>query len=111
MRAGRKSSSPGKELQFHIPLRNPRCSPYLTGKISGRIGRKVEGLNLIPMQSVRQLVVLARERNLRVGHSNLFAFPISFEVPLSLCYDAGLSFLLIAQLDEAVTGKDLLLDP
>jgi hypothetical protein len=28
----RRSSSPGKELQFNIPLRNPRCSPYLTGK-------------------------------------------------------------------------------
>jgi hypothetical protein len=29
MRAGRKSNSPGKELQFLIPLFNPRCSPFL----------------------------------------------------------------------------------
>jgi hypothetical protein len=42
IRAGRKSSSPGKELQFHIPLCNPRCSSHLTGKISGRIGSKVQ---------------------------------------------------------------------
>jgi hypothetical protein len=36
MRAGRKSSSPGKELQFLIPLSNPRCSPFLKAQCKKR---------------------------------------------------------------------------
>jgi hypothetical protein len=69
-----------------------------------------ESSNLIHVQSVRQLVVLAGERNLRVGHPNLLRFRSLSESPSLCVMDAGLFFLLIAQLDEAITGKDLLLD-
>jgi hypothetical protein len=56
-------------------------------------------------------VALAGKKNLRVGHSNLFAFPIFSGSPFLCVTDAGLFFLLDEQLDEAVIGKDLLLDP
>ena len=55
-------------------------------------------------------MALVGETNLRVGHSNLFAF-LSLSKSPSLCVmNAGLSFLLYAQLDEADTWKDLQLD-
>jgi hypothetical protein len=49
-----------------------------------------ESSNLIPVQFVRQLVVLAGKRNLRVGHSNLFAFPIWVVAWLGVPFSAHL---------------------